>query len=136
MLVKAFAKVNLGLFVGNARTDGYHDVHSVVLSVDLFDLVDVEVKDANEKTAVITVEGCDFVRQEKNTAYTAVRNFLTEFNHSDKSVSVKITKNIPVAAGFGGSSADAAGVLFALAKYFGVDINSERMLAVAAKCDY
>lgn len=49
MLVKAFAKVNLGLFVGNARTDGYHDVHSVVLSVDLFDLVDVEVKDANEK---------------------------------------------------------------------------------------
>ena len=134
MLVKAFAKVNLGLFVGNARTDGYHDVHSVVLSVDLFDLVDVEVKDANEKTAEITVEGCDFVRQEKNTAYAAVRNFLTEFNHSDKSVSVKITKNIPVAAGFGGSSADAAGVLFALAKYFGVDINSERMLAVAAKC--
>lgn len=134
MLVKAFAKVNLGLFVGDARSDGYHNVHSVVLSVNLFDLVDVEVEDASEKTAAITIEGCDFVQCEKNTAYVAVSDFLAEFNHSDKSVRVKITKNIPVAAGFGGSSADAAGVLFALAKHFGVDINSERMLAVAAKC--
>lgn len=134
MLVKAFAKVNLGLFVGDSRPDGYHDVHSVILSVNLFDLVDVEVEDAREKKTVITIEGCDFIQPGKNTAYAAVRTFLTEFNHSNKSVSVKITKNIPVSAGFGGSSADAAGVLFALAKYFGVDVNSERMLAVAAEC--
>ncbi len=133
MLVKAYAKVNLGLSVGAARDDGYHDLHSVMMSVDLFDLVNVAVRVSADEKNTVTVKGCDFVDEKKNTAYRAAVDFLAEFGIGGKIVDISVTKNIPVAAGFGGSSADAAGVLFALSEIFGVASDGEKTLSVASR---
>jgi 4-diphosphocytidyl-2-C-methyl-D-erythritol kinase len=97
---KAYAKINLGLVVGPSRADGRHEVVTLLQRVDLHD--DVSVEDA----ANTSVEGF--------AADTIVREALLELARAagvDRGWHVRIEKRIPVAAGLGGGSADAAAAL-------------------------
>ncbi len=97
MIVRAPAKVNLVLRVGPVREDGYHRLATLFQAVDLYD--ELELEPAGE----ITVEGFP-----GDTLVTAALGALGETRH------VQLTKRIPVAAGLGGGSSDAAAVLRAL----------------------
>ena len=96
MIVRAPAKVNLVLRVGPVREDGYHRLATLFQAIDLYDELDLE------PAAETSVEGFD------DTLITAALAALGETRR------VRLTKRIPVAAGLGGGSSDAAAVLRAL----------------------
>ena len=105
--IKAPAKVNLTLDVLGV-TGGYHDIKSLVASIDVYDEITLRAR----KDSTITLEctglnvGCETF---DNNAYKAAKSFIKKF--STHGVDIKIKKNIPIGAGLGGSSADIAGVL-------------------------
>lgn len=110
---KAFAKINLTLSVLGRRADGYHDLASLVVFANLFDEIEIEL---NTKQRALEIEG-EFAsalpQSEENLIFKAMDFLGVEAR-------VKLVKNIPVAAGLGGGSADAAafirGVVNALKK--------------------
>ncbi len=116
MKVKAYAKLNLSLNVGE-RTNGLHQIDSVVCSVSVCD--QVEVNPRTDKN--VTVVGVEGVSAEDNTAYKAGKAFVERFGTNG--VDVKITKGVPFCAGMGGSSVDASAVVYAMARLYGVNSN-------------
>ena len=117
LTLSAPAKINLYLGVHTERDDrGYHKVDSLMAAVGLADTV--TVTPAQELT-VQTVPASDFPMQ-KNTAYRAAVA-MSEHYGCEADVCVTIKKRIPLCAGLGGPSTDAAAVIAALAELWGID---------------
>ena len=115
--VKSYAKVNLALNVTGCA-GGYHLLDSVVASVDICDTVRAKPR----KDALVNVYmrgmGSEGIPPEGNNAVRAAEAFVQAFGTGG--ADIQIDKDIPIGAGLGGSSADAAGVLNALAKVYGI----------------
>ena len=138
---KAYAKVNLHLEVLNKRSDGYHNIFSVMASVDVYDLLKLDslhVYDGNEEPVVciaaaggVCREFAETIHVKDNLIYKA---FLAYFNESGKSCSaaVSLWKDIPPGAGLGGGSSDAAAVLRLLNEKLGWYTRKE-LLCVAGE---
>lgn len=130
MKVKVYAKFNLTLNV-LGRHDGFHNIDSVVTSVDVFDVVEVVPRFDGR----ITVAGMDNLLPEQNAAYKAAKGFIEYFSPTwyeqseDYSAfpgaDITIKKGIPMGAGMGGSSADAAAVIYALCNICNENVNSQ-----------
>ena len=120
---QAHAKVNLVLRVGAPRADGLHPLCSIFASLDLADRVTMEPA-RQDAVACAGVEG-------PNLASAAIRLY-RETVPDLPPVRVAIEKRIPVAAGLGGGSADAAAVLRAADELSGAQLGVERLRALAA----
>ena len=120
MKVKVYAKLNLTLNVGE-RLGEFHPIDSVATSVDVYDVVEVNVRTDNQ----IRVSGVQSVAQERNAAYKAANAFIKAFGANG--VDIHINKGIPFGGGLGGSSADAAAVLFCLCKLQKIDMGCEKL---------
>lgn len=117
LTLSAPAKINLYLGVHTERDDrGYHKVDSLMAAVGLADIV--TVAPAQELT-VQTVPASDFPMQ-KNTAYRAAAAMAEHYGR-EANICVTIEKHIPLCAGLGGPSTDAAAVIVALAELWSVD---------------
>ena len=128
MKVKVFAKLNLTLKVG-AKQGEFHLIDSVATSVDICDTVEV-VRRADMQVKVC---GVQCVEQERNTAYKAAVAFRRAFAHKTVAgVDIVIHKGIPFGGGLGGSSADAAAVVYCMCKLFDVDIHSREIHELCA----
>lgn len=106
MIVRAHAKINLGLRVLGRRADGYHALSTIFHRVDLFDTLRLDAADGG-----ITLE-CDapgVPTDDGNLCVRAARLLLAE--HPERGVRMRLHKRIPIGAGLGGGSADAAAVL-------------------------
>ncbi len=115
MQIKAYAKINLYLNVTGKRSDGYHDVVSIMQTVDLCDTVSVScVKNA---PAAIVLE-CDagLPCDERNLAYRAAEAYFK--GEIPCRLEIRVKKSIPQEAGLAGGSADCAAVLRALNEAF------------------
>ena len=117
LILTAPAKINLYLGVHTERdVRGYHRVDSLMAAVGLADTVTVTPAQA---LTVQTVPASDFPMQ-KNTAYRAAIAMAEHYGR-DANVCVTIEKRIPLCAGLGGPSTDAAAVIVALAELWGID---------------
>ncbi len=116
--VNAYAKLNLTLDILGKR-EGYHELESAVVTVDLADRIVARKRRGGLCSASMHGEGCEILDPEKNQALIAAEKFVKRFG--TEGADLTVWKNIPVGAGLGGSSADAAGVLNALASLYGVD---------------
>ncbi len=116
--VKAYAKLNLTLRVTGVN-GGFHMLDSLVTSVDLYDAI--TLKKRKDKLVSVTMRGMgsESIPFESNNAVRAAQAFVEAYGTCGADITVY--KNIPMALGFGGSSADAAGVLNGLAKLYKVD---------------
>ena len=116
--VKAYAKINLTLFI-TGREREYHTLDSLVASVNLYD--EVSIKKRRDKQVSVTMHGLgsESIPFENNNAVKAAKLFVEKFGTGGADITVR--KNIPMGAGLGGSSADAAGVLCGLAKLYKID---------------
>lgn len=122
MRAKAHAKINLGLVVGPLRADGKHELVTVLQRVELHDLVEVETARAT------VVEGFP--------GDTIVASALAALAHAarpDAGWRVRLTKRIPVAAGLGGGSADAAAALRLANASLDKPLTPEELHALAAE---
>lgn len=106
MQKKAYAKINLCLDVVGKREDGYHDLNTVMQTVDLSDTLSFRIQEANEKRIFITTNRTYLPVDKRNLVYKAADLFM-QWTGLSLDISVHIAKNIPVAAGLGGGSADA-----------------------------
>lgn len=113
----AFAKLNLTLDVLGMRSDGYHDIKSIMQTVSLRDDIEIDVDTGKPWRLLCTNEAipCD----ERNLAWKAAKTFFDATGKTVDGIEIRITKRIPTEAGLGGGSADAAAVLRALNKHFG-----------------
>ncbi len=123
--LKAFAKINLNLYVGEKRADGYHEIDGIMQSVSLCDTVTV-------RKAKKTVLKCSkpYLSGEDNLGFKAAVLFLSE-TKTNGGAHIYIKKRIPEAAGLGGGSADAAAVLLALDKLYRTDLPTEKLEEMA-----
>jgi len=109
--VKAPAKINVRLKVTGRRPDGYHELVSIMVPVEIFDTIDLSL--SSDRQIRIGCKGREIPADETNLAYRAARDFMSCSGKND-GVSIVLSKNIPVAAGLGGGSSDGAAVLLAL----------------------
>ncbi len=103
---KAFAKINIGLHVLNKRRDGYHNIDSIFHRIAWHDRITIE--DADD--LILTVSDSSLPTGKHNTCRKAAQAFFESFGETPK-CAIHIEKDIPVGAGLGGGSADAAVVL-------------------------
>jgi len=117
---KAYAKLNLSLRVGE-RVNGFHEIDTVVTTVDLYDIVTVETR-RDDKINMIPAGlkkyqyDCTPIH---DNAYKAAALFAEKY--STGGVNVTVRKRIPLSGGMGGSSTDAAAVLRAMARLFKIE---------------
>lgn len=116
--IKAYAKINLSLAI-TGEANGFHNLDSVVTTIDLFDTITVSKRKDDKINLIMRGIGEDVLSSVNNNAYKTAMLFKETFK--TKGMDIKIIKNIPLAGGLGGSSADVAGVLNALKKVFDID---------------
>ena len=119
--LRAHAKINLWLEITGKLPNGYHSLNTKMTSVDIGDILYVGKHSGCE----VVMDGA--VQDEKNTAVKAVLLLIKHLKMPG--MRVDITKHIPVGAGLGGSSADAAGVFFAAHKLYGIPLKDIMPLA-------
>lgn len=127
IVVKAHAKINLYLDVTGARDDGYHSVATVLQSVDLSDEIGLVKTDRMELIVSDTT-----LMTTQNLAWKAAEKLL-EVRKPPSGVGIEILKNIPVGAGLGGGSADAAAVLAGLNLFWNLGLSSSELASIAAE---
>jgi len=122
------AKINLFLKLTGKRPSGYHELESLFAFLDLSDVL--EVKKSTEFNLKIDGEFAKFV-DEKNNLFTKILDFFASEFHISKNISIHITKNIPVGAGLGGGSSNAAFFMKALNEIFSLQLSKEKLQEIS-----
>lgn len=117
----AYAKVNLTLDVLGKREDGYHDLQSVMQTISLRDDIEIDVGTGKPWQLLCSEEGIP--TDETNLAWKAAKLYLDTVGKDPDGLQIRITKRIPAQAGLGGGSADAAAVLRALNRHYGMPLS-------------
>ncbi len=114
---KAYAKLNISLDVTERRADGYHDMAMVMQTVSLCDEVELRFTDTG---TVQAKSNLSFVPgDERNLAVRAALAYLRAAGQEGQGLAIRLDKRVPVGAGMGGGSSDAAAVLRALNRHYG-----------------
>ena len=129
--VRVPAKVNVQLAVGGRRPDGFHDLANVFLAVGLHD----EVTATPDDTLALTAEGpgTELIPLDGSNLAARAARLLAERHGREPRVRLHIAKDIPVAGGMAGGSADAAGALLACDALWGTRTPYEELLALCAE---
>ncbi|MBI3601050.1 MAG: 4-(cytidine 5'-diphospho)-2-C-methyl-D-erythritol kinase [Nitrospinae bacterium] len=125
--IKSPAKINIGLKVVGKRADGYHDIETIFQMIDLCD--DIVL---TESAGAITLhsDNKDIPTDEKNLAYRAAK-LLRDRTGVDKGVRIEIGKHIPISAGLGGGSSNAAAALLGLNYIWDLGLSKDELLPTA-----
>lgn len=129
--VRASAKVNLHLAVGDLRPDGYHELTTVFHALSLWDEVSVVASESLSVT--VTGDDAASVPTDRTNLVWKAAELLAESARRDPHVAITIHKGIPVAGGMAGGSADAAATIVALDEVWKLGLGRARMLEFAAQ---
>lgn len=129
LVIPSPAKINLFLKVVRRRPDGYHDIITLLSRIGLFDTV---VLTFNQPSISVNCSHPRVPEDRSNLAYRAASLFFEALSSHD-GVAIFIDKVIPVAAGLGGGSSNAAAVLMGLNQYYGFPFKDGELLAMAVK---
>ncbi len=126
LLIQANGKINLDFKVLNKREDGYHNIESTFQSINLSDFLIFEKFNSNELT------GAEICPGSEDLIYQA-KKLLEEKVGKKLPAKIHLQKTIPVAAGFGGGSADAAATLFGLNLIYNLDLSKEELAEIGVE---
>jgi 4-diphosphocytidyl-2-C-methyl-D-erythritol kinase len=128
LVLSSPAKVNLGLWVGRRRPDGFHDIVTIIAPVKLADVIRI----GGARTGIqVTCDSPDAPSGPGNLAYKAAAAFM-QAAHVNAGCRIHIRKRIPVGGGLGGGSSNAAAVLIGLSRLFGQPLSQAGLRRVAA----
>lgn len=128
MKIKAYAKVNLGLKVLSKRENGYHNLATIMDLINLYDVIHIK----NDSTISLDSNNKDII--DNNLILKAISIIKDECKDaSSKGCKIYLDKKIPIGAGLGGGSSDAANVILALNKLWQLDLSFEKMVEIALK---
>lgn len=129
--VLAPAKINLFLDVCARRPDGYHDIESVMQTVTLYDRVEiVKCDETTEAHLDVFCRDSAVPNGAGNIVYRAAKAFFAHVNIPVYRVDFSIDKKIPVEAGLGGGSADAAAAIIGLDRLYETKLSTEQMCGI------
>ncbi len=128
MEIKAFAKVNLYLDIVGQRRDGYHELVTLMCPIELYDTLRLSFE---SRKIDVSCDHPDVPGGPENIAHSAASRFLAASGRQNNGVAIEIKKNIPVGAGLGGGSSDAAAVLSGLNMHFGSPLSCKALLEIA-----
>lgn len=126
--VPAPAKLNLFLHITGRRPDGYHELQSIFQLIDLCDWLEFEQTDDQQ----IQIEGLASVDLEQNLIYRAAQ-ILQPYAKTPSGLIIRLEKNIPMGAGLGGGSSNAATTLIVLNQLWHCGLNSEQLAELGVK---
>jgi 4-diphosphocytidyl-2-C-methyl-D-erythritol kinase len=130
MIVFPKAKINLGLHITGKRPDDYHDIETIFYPVSLSDALEFVVSDEPLMKDILTVTGIKTGSDpEDNLVLKTVRKLREKYSFSF--LKIHLHKVIPVGAGLGGGSSDAAYFLKAINRCFGLFIDEQNLKAMA-----
>lgn len=125
--VKGHAKINLTLDILGTRADGFHEVAMVMQQIALHDTITLEKADKISLSINVPYLKAD----EKNLAWRAAALIMEEYGTGG--AAMRLTKNIPIAAGLAGGSADAAAVLRGMNELYELGLSDERLCELGAR---
>lgn len=123
--------MNLSLEVLGRRPDGYHELRSVMVPISLADELDLRV--SLEPGIRVEVEGADLPLGPSNLVHRAAALFLDAIGERARGVEIRLVKRIPVGAGLGGGSSDAASTLVGLDRLLGARLEEPALAALALR---
>ena len=123
--LNAYGKINLSLDTIGKREDGYHLVRMIMQTVGLHDTITITKKE--EPGIILTTNRDDLPTDENNLIYKAAHLLLDEFSIPE-GVGIHLNKNIPVAAGMAGGSADCAATLVGINRLFQLGLSQEELM--------
>src|SRR3989344_9088504 len=129
MLLQSRAKVNLYLKIGKKLKNNYHNIQSVMQPIQLHDNISFEKLDENN---IIVESNNKDLENKDNLAYRAALLLKDRFR-VNKGVKINIRKNIPIAAGLGGGSSNAANTLITLNKLWKLNLSQKRLMNLASE---
>jgi 4-diphosphocytidyl-2-C-methyl-D-erythritol kinase len=134
LILNSYAKLNLYLLVLNKRGDNYHNIKTVFERIDLSDKI-ILIPRQDNKIKIIS-SARNIPKDSSNLAYRSAKLLQNRFN-INRGADIKIIKHIPVGGGLGGGSSNAASVLVALNKLWGLNLDRDKLAGLAKKigCD-
>ena len=121
------AKLNLFLKIRNRRPDGYHNLQSIFQLINLYNEIFIKVRSDSQ---INVKNNAPLISKKNDIAYKACRLIL---GNTSIGVDIEIKKNIPIGAGLGGGSSDAATVLMAINKICKLGYSKEQLMQLALK---
>jgi len=131
--IKCPAKINLNLKITGKRDDGFHNIESIMQTINLFDYLTISAENNFKNEIILTGNSNEIPYDEHNLVYKAVKLFLEITKVENQKISINIEKNIPVAAGLAGGSTDAAGTIFGLNEIFNNPLSENQMHELCSK---
>ena len=134
VIARVPAKINLQLAVGPLGSDGFHEVTTVFQAISLFDDVSVATAPENNGISIqITGQTSKGVPSDSSNLAVKAATLMIKKYDLPNDLSIKLTKEIPVAGGMAGGSADAAGVIVGLDSLFELGLSRDEMEIVGSK---
>ncbi len=132
--MRSFAKINLGLRIGAAREDGFHELLTVYQTIGLHDVIRVRVGRGSGRGSQIEIQCADprVPRDESNTCYRIVEKAMSALRAKGRVV-IEIEKRLPVQGGLGGASANAVATLLGLERALRKKLAATERLRIAAE---
>jgi len=127
MKILSPAKINLFLHITGKRPDGYHDLVTIMCCVSLYDTIFLTTR---VKKTTVSCSNPEVPEDETNIAFKAADLFFNKLN-SQEGVKITIKKEIPVAAGLGGGSSNAAAVFLGLNRSYGYPFSLDDLMAMS-----
>jgi 4-diphosphocytidyl-2-C-methyl-D-erythritol kinase len=132
LVIGAPAKINLDLHILGRRPDGYHDIDSLFQAVSLFDRLRISRDQTSTGVALTVTNRPDLPTDDSNLVAKAFHLMKRRFS-LDGGLKVELEKNIPVAAGLGGGSADGAATILACRTLFKLPLKASEMADLSAE---
>jgi 4-diphosphocytidyl-2-C-methyl-D-erythritol kinase len=128
--LRAFAKINLGLYIGPRRDDGFHELRTVYQTLDVYDSVRVS---AGPGAGIeIRCQNPQVPRDETNTCWRIAERVMKALKQQRRVV-IEIEKNLPVQGGLGAGSSDAVATMLGLERELGLPLSAGDKLAIATE---
>ena len=128
-LIKAYAKINLGLDVVRRLENGYHEVKMVMQTVGIYDELTLT---RTEEGITVTTDKEELPTDEGNLIYKAAKIMMEEY-HIEGGIHIHLKKNIPIAAGMAGGSTDAAATFKGINRLYDLDCTLEELMRLGVR---
>lgn len=126
--VKSYGKINLSLEILGKREDGYHNIDTLMNSIDLWD--EIRIEQIVENKLILESDNPNFPIDENNLIYKAW-DILRKFKKIDTGLKITVKKNIPIAAGLAGGTSNACEVMKALNKIWDLEFDNKTLVELA-----
>ncbi len=132
--LKSYCKINLGLDIIGKYEDGYHNLDMIMAGIDFYDEINMSyIEDGKDPSIEVSSDSSDMPLDKSNLCYVACEKLMSKYDINSGIVKIYIKKNIPMGAGLGGGSSNAATVLIGLNIMFGFNMKVSDIQDIASE---